>query len=429
MVLLVILLVLGVDVLPFELDRLPLDIRDDVDFLRGLAWDSKSEGQNNIIERFSFGEIQGERTAVIDVLTNLFHIKGGNVLTAENLKLIRVVEDTLFNNTEYQEKYCRLNKDGNCEKPSSILRYFDGTYKHINDTYFRVNPNFDDLSDILYYAHTRNDTKKQFETYLGKNANISETISTSEITKSLIMIGYPLEGYENITDRVDDQIEKVKKFVLNEWEPIAKNFYDDKVGEMEYLYTSLYMLIAVIIKTVITDQSLAAGSLLFIFVFMAIQTGSFWVTSWSLLSILTGFCTTSLVYRFICDFRYFGVFHVLSVFIVLGIGADDIFILFDTWKESEFKSFKSLAHRLSYVYKKAAKAMFFTSITTATAFIVSATSPFLGVSSFGVFSGILILVNYVSVVIYVPTVVVTYHVWWEKYQCCCCCVKSGGSRV
>ena len=132
-------------------------------------------------------------------------------------------------------------------------------------------------------------------------------------------------------------------------------------------------------------------------------------------------------FRFVCDFRYFGFFHVLAVFIILGIGADDIFVFFDTWKESEYKSFPSLAHRLSYAYKRAARAMFFTSITTATAFIVSATSPFLGISSFGVFSGVLILVNYLSVIIFVPTVIVTYHVWWEKYKCCCCCQRYDDS--
>ena len=145
---------------------------------------------------------------------------------------------------------------------------------------------------------------------------------------------------------------------------------------------------------------------------------------WSVLNILSHS-------RFICDFRYFGVFHILAVFIVLGIGADDIFVFFDTWKESGFKSFPSLAHRLSYAYKRAARAMFFTSITTATAFIVSAASPFLGISSFGVFSGILILVNYMSVIIFVPTVIVTYHVWWAKNCCCCCCprdAENGGTE-
>ncbi len=60
--------------------------------------------------------------------------------------------------------------------------------------------------------------------------------------------------------------------------------------------------------------------------------------------------------------------------------------------------------------------MFFTSLTTAMAFAVSASSPFLAVYSFGAFSCVLVVVNYLSVVIFFPTVVVTYHLYWERYK-------------
>ena len=43
---------------------------------------------------------------------------------------------------------------------------------------------------------------------------------------------------------------------------------------------------------------------------------------------------TDLSFRVILDFRYIGIFHILSVFIILGIGADDVFIFMDTWKET-----------------------------------------------------------------------------------------------
>ena len=49
--LLALLIVLGVDAIPFELNRVPLDIRTDEDYLRGLAWDEKDE-DTGIIDRF-----------------------------------------------------------------------------------------------------------------------------------------------------------------------------------------------------------------------------------------------------------------------------------------------------------------------------------------------------------------------------------------
>jgi len=126
------------------------------------------------------------------------------------------------------------------------------------------------------------------------------------------------------------------------------------------------------------------------------------------------------------DYRYLGIFHVLTVFIILGIGADDIFVFFDSWKETGHHEYKSLAHRMSNCYRKSSIAMLFTSITTAMAFIVSATSPFVVISSFGVFAGILVAVNYLSVIIFFPCVVVTYHLYWEKNRCCCCCPHAVG---
>lgn len=43
LVLMGVLVVAGVDVLPLVFDALPLDIRDDPDYLRGLAWDYRME--------------------------------------------------------------------------------------------------------------------------------------------------------------------------------------------------------------------------------------------------------------------------------------------------------------------------------------------------------------------------------------------------
>ena len=46
------LMVSGYDVLPLVFDRLPLDIQDDPDFLRGLAWDNRDQN-SDIITRGS----------------------------------------------------------------------------------------------------------------------------------------------------------------------------------------------------------------------------------------------------------------------------------------------------------------------------------------------------------------------------------------
>lgn len=421
----VILLAAGYDILPLELSALPLDIRDDPDYLRGIAWQERWETDDNgIIDRNALADAnQTERSVLYQKIEIFFEAKkkSGNVFSKENLELIQEVENEFFLKQEYQDHFC-LSNGTQCIKPSSVLRYFDGTYAGI-DTVFH-DPNFDNIVNVLFAAENNNATKKSFQQYLGKDAVIDGNVAESQITLSILYLGWPLKGYANDSDRESDQETEIEDYLVDEFVDRADHYFDKGVGKnMNFFYYNQAVLIVVIQGQVLLDLGLAIGSMVFIVIFMCIQTGSFWVTLWAILSILCGFFTTNLFYRIILDFRYLGVFHILAVFIILGIGADDVFVMYDTWKESEHKKYSSLAHRMSDVYQKSAIAMLYTSLTTAVAFIVSAFSPFLGVYTFGVFAGVLVIINYLSVILFFPTVILTYHLYWERFKCCCCCPR------
>lgn len=218
-----------------------------------------------------------------------------------------------------------------------------------------------------------------------------------------------------------------QEFTTQDFKEISNELFENSASGLNFFYSSFTLLMDAITSLVFRDMSLILGSLVFIICFLMFQTGSFWISLWAVFSIITGFLGANLVYRVILDMRYFGIFHVLAIFILLCIGADDVFVFYDTWKMSAHFRYPSLAHRLSDTYRKAAGAMMFTSLTTAVAFAVSASSPLLSVSTFGIFSALLIIVNYISVVVFFPTVVISYHLFWEKYRCCCCCSASGSS--
>lgn len=431
-VLTMLLLYAGVDLFPIKFGNLPLDIVDDVDYLRGLAWQERTE-TDDVIDRNALAEaVQSERSVLAERVELYFEDIRGNVFTKENLQRIKKVEEEFFNNTKYRSGYCQLDKNANaterqCILPGSVLRYFDGTLLDINPAFY--DPDFDNIAGVLSAAEKDNRTWVGLQSYLGKDSVINDTVAISEITYSVLYVGLPLKGYANDTYKEDTQKKKLEDFLVDAFQDKARDYFEDGVGEMDFFYFSESLFLAEISLQSMLDMSLAVGSLFFITLFVCFQTRSFWVSLWAVLSILCCFATTNLIYRLVVDFRYFGIFHILSIFIILGIGADNVFILFDTWKESAHYEFPSLAHRLSFVYRRASFAMLFTSLTTAIAFIVSAFSPFLGVSTFGVFSGILVTVNYLSVIIFLPTVVITYHLYWDKYQCCCCCQRSDNGTM
>ena len=45
-----------------------------------------------------------------------------------------------------------------------------------------------------------------------------------------------------------------------------------------------------------------------------------------------------------------------------------------------------------------------------------------------IFPGVLITVNYISIIVYLPGVVVMHHLYFEKYKCCCC-GKSSSAEI
>ena len=341
----------------------------------------------------------------------------GNIFTQSRLRAIKANDDAFFNNERYQNEFCLLIGP-TCAAPRSVMRFFDGTFAAVDSVF--DDPDFENINAVMFAASTNPATVMLLENVMPIDYTITATEARASIVRSSFTFAWPLEGHSHVDDDEDAQQKKLAGY-LNDYISDAQKLYKDGVADMDFYYFSGTIFGEYVTAQVFADMGLLGGSLLFIFFFMWLQTRSLFVTGFALLSIVTSFFIANMVYRVVCDYRYFGVFHVLGLFIILGIGADDVFVFYDTWRESGHYKFPSMAHRLSFAYRRASLAMMWTSASTAVAFIVSATSPFLGVSSFGVFSGILVFVNYMSVITFFPCVVIMHHIYFEKFRCCCCC--------
>ena len=422
----------GYDLLPIDFQNLPLELNDLPWRKRDLAWTYRDQYTNRYDRSPAAGTYRSMswRRANIDLY---YDTGGGNIFTKANLKKIQSIENRLTSVSEYAD-YCQLSS-GSCVNPASIIRYFDGTFASVdavfNDT------EFDNIPQVLYEALTNNVTKSDFQFFLGASYSITPTSASSSITRSLLPLGYPIQGY---TEEKAYE-EHVQEFTVTHLEPVLSDIRDSTSG-FEFLYRSQLLWFDIVFKQAMLDVLCAVGSIMFIFVFILIHTKSLWITGFAVLSIMTCFLCTNLIYRVVLDFRYIGFFHVLTIFIVLGIGADDVFVFYDVWRNTGHEDYPTLAHRLSDAYRKSVFSMLFTSITTAVAFFANAISPLLATRSFGVFSGIVIIVNYLSVILYFPTVVVMYHTKFEhlrwpciqfcKRQCrkhCNCCRKDEDGKA
>jgi len=113
----------------------------------------------------------------------------------------------------------------------------------------------------------------------------------------------------------------------------------------------------------------------------------------------------------------------MTIFIVSAIGADDIFVFMDLYKQSAYQRDLccDIRTRMNWVYSRASWAMLITSATTCAAFICTALSPLPSIQSFGIFSAFVIAADYILVITWFPSCVILYHNYMENRPCCLCC--------
>ena len=359
-----------------------------------------------------------------EVFDIIFYLDGDqNILTAENLRRMDELEKQLFYDREYQSDYC-WTREHRCVFPWSLVRLFDGSYLEFGNEFY--DPQFERVSDVFRAARENSYLRMYISGIVGEFVQYDVTedeVIVTNTTGMKLFLGRPIPGYHNHTERKDEQEDKITDFLIRRFSDRLDSYAENGFHGMGLTYSHDLLVWYFVSGEIYGDITLLALGFVFMYVFLIFQTQSIFVSSLTYLSCIGALFSTNVVYRYIFDFRYFGFFHILALFILISISADDIFVFFDAWRESARYRFFSLAHRLSFCYRRSS---FATSLTTAVAFFASASIPFLIISSFGVFSATLVIINYCTIHLYLPTVIAVYHEYFEKYTYCYCCNKKSG---
>ena len=250
-----------------------------------------------------------------------------------------------------------------------------------------------------------------------------------------------------------------------------RNFYyfvQPETGPLTVKFFNVYTFILEFARMVWSDLAWVLVMITFVGAYMMFHTGSFFLAQLGMMQILFSFPLSYFVYRFVFQVQYFSAFNILIVFIVLGIGADDLFVLVDAYKQSEaavkerakreervkaqqkeqgaavptsaanitaMERFRAmwepeatmeskndvLKQRMSYAYDRAMKSIFNTSFTTAFAFLANLASPLMPTQAFGIWAAIVIVMNYVIDITWTPAGIIIYHKWFQCLPFCGCC--------
>ena len=136
---------------------------------------------------------------------------------------------------------------------------------------------------------------------------------------------------------------------------------------------------------------------LIVFLLICLHVQSFFVGAVSIWTIIFSFPITLVLYRKVCGITNLGALHLTIIFVVLGISADNIFVIWDAWCQSA--AYPAISgsrnRRMAYTFRRSSKAILATSSTTAFAFLSNGFSSLMPISAFGYFAFIIVPVNYI----------------------------------
>ncbi len=251
--------------------------------------------------------------------------------------------------------------------------------------------------------------------YYSNISNHSTTVLTSLLTlvprHALIGLGDQMDYYTNFIEgqTLEDGDVRITAMQAPWHDSLRYDLFN------KYLYADIEIYFA-----------LALGLILLI---MLLYTRSSMLVLATTLNVIFSFVLAYAIYYFILRMPFFPFINILAGLVLIAVGADDVFIFYDTWlqvfeRDPTITFQKALARTFSH----ATLSIFVTSLTTASAFFANSVSSITCIQCFGIFSGIAILVNFVFMVTWTPAVVVAIAKVSQRMREACCSGSPGVDR-
>jgi predicted RND superfamily exporter protein len=273
----------------------------------------------------------------------------------------------------------------------------------------------------------------QYGFFFGKETAVK---GYATVARSILQLGAPLEGFETASTDISTQYPLYEGFFgtveSDLWDYFGKVNSDSKSaytgdmhkGDLQVRYWGFDIQQLEFIRIVETDIFYSLFSIIFVYFWIIMHSGSLFMATIGMLQIVCSLPLGNGIYKGILGIDYFDTLHTLVIFLVLGIGADDVFVLFDGWKQTAHtvprldgqSDAQHLHARMIVAYSRTFYAVFNTSFTTAMAFVATAISPIMPISTFGIYAAICIVINYFMVIMITPTAVLFHHVYVRKWE-------------
>ena len=182
-----------------------------------------------------------------------------------------------------------------------------------------------------------------------------------------------------------------------------------------------------------SDTVMVALSALFVFLYISWHARSLVLGVFGVLMILLSMPLALLIYPFTFIRE-----HLIAIFLALGIGADDLFVFLDAWRQSSRATAvasyteaqaaaaaatassdrATLEARMASTLSRTASTVLATSLTTAMSFVGTALSPLFPIASLGVYAAFIVSVMYVLSISWWPCAVLIHELYIAPFPHC-----------
>jgi hypothetical protein len=335
--------------------------------------------------------------------------KGENVFTEDNIAYMKFVEDIFLLNSQYED-FCWTGGTSKCLPAFTILNYFYPTKTNGQITaYDAGGTELEDIKDTLsFLANATNMAKTGAAFFFDKK--FAPDHLESAATRSLFFVGLPLNGFDRAVEKPAEQNAKIDDWAIDNF-LVPLQFYTGNAEMFVYHYSNGLTNEEITI-VLVGDLSISIVAITFVACYMSFHTQSAVLGCAGMLHIVMSIFCGLFIYTYFFMIQFVGVMLGLVVFIMLGIGADDVFVFTDAWKQSATLSPEisgDVYRRMDWALKHSASAMLVTSFTTMAAFLANVFSSVPAIRLFGVFAALVILSNYLLVITYFPAIVIILH--------------------
>ena len=332
-----------------------------------------------------------------------------DLLTAQRLERVRKTERAI-RDVEGFGNFCVKGDGVNCDANVSPLPYFYGA---------DLAPGAPDIAGGIAAL----DASYDVGGFYFVDREFDATNRTT-VTRVLYSYGSPLKGFDNPNDRPEEQEALFSAYMDRYIELFTAT--DEVTWDAEARVGQLHLGSAItnteINAEVERDIRFVVASAVGVLFVMMYQLRNPVLAVGGLLEALASYPLSFAAYHWVYGNSINSQINILAMYIVLGIGADDVFVMADAYRQSktlmtnlgQIPEGDRLKARLQWAWTRAASAMTVTTLTTAVAFGVTGLSRIPALAAFGQLASIAVVVNFALSLSVFPSLLSSWHMYGSK---------------